>query len=93
MSTRRGVLCLRSCTINHGLSTQKATGLPSAGAETYVATRAISDADGLKPIGQYFGETHMTVAWVDAQAFFGISCRSGLGKTRHIETAGLWILD
>lgn len=30
---------------------------------------------------------------MDAQGTFGLSCQSGLGKARHIETAGLWILD
>lgn len=48
-------------------------------AELYIATRATSEAKGVKLVGQVFGGNFWVVACV--------------GKVRRIQTAGLWIQD
>ena len=92
-STSGGILCIGGCMIKHWSSTQKAIALSSAEAELYAATRALSEAKGLKSLGMDFGESLSIRAYVDAQATIGLSHRAGLGKARHIETAELWIQD
>lgn len=73
--------------IKHCSSTQKTIALSSAEAELYSATRASSEAQGLKCIGEDFGESLAIRAYVGAQATIGLSRHAGLGKARHIETA------
>lgn len=82
-----------SCTTKHWSSTQTGIALSPAQAELYAATRASNETKGLKSYGQDSGEILRLVPWVDAQAMFGLTFRSGLGKACHIERAEKWIQD
>lgn len=92
-SSSAGLLFIGQCTIKHVPVAQKAIVLSPAGAELHSATGAICEANGLKPLGGEVGEDFKTVAWVDAQTTVALSCRNGLDKARHPETAGLCIQD
>lgn len=70
-------------------STQKATAMSSAEAEVYVATRALAKAKGSISLATAFGEDPRITAHINAHATIGSSHMLGLGKDRHIETAGL----
>lgn len=67
-TTSGGVMCIGSCTLQHGSPTQATIALSSAEAELNSATRAMSEAKGLNSFGQCFGESLQIVAWVEAQA-------------------------
>lgn len=45
--------------------------------------------ESLNTFGPDYGEPLRIVAWVNAQDTFDLSCMSGLGKVRHIETPEL----
>lgn len=61
-----------NCTIKRRSSTKKAIVMSSAEAELYAATRAISEAIGLKSLGRGFRESVRIVRWADAQATIGL---------------------
>lgn len=67
-STSGGVLRVGSCTIKHWSSTQKAIALSSSEVELYAATRAISEAKGLRSLVRDLVESLRVLAWVGARS-------------------------
>lgn len=65
--------------------------MSSPEAELYAATRALSDAKGLKSSSMDVGEDPRIRANLDVQATAGLRHRAGLGKARDKETAELRI--
>lgn len=60
------------------------------GAELYAAARCSSEAKGLMSFAKDFAEQLRNLARGDAQATIGLSFRSGLRKSRHIENPEYW---
>ena len=71
--------------------TQSLIALSSGESELYATLRAAAEALGIISIMKDLGYTVSGEIWSDASAALGIINRTGLGKTRHIDTGLLWI--
>ena len=71
--------------------TQSLIALSSGESELYATLRAAAEALGTMAMMKDLGYQVSGEIWSDASAALGIIHRTGLGKTRHIDTGLLWI--
>ena len=71
--------------------TQSLIAFSSGESELYATLRAAAEALGLMSMMKDLGYNVKGEIWSDASAALGIIHRTGLGKTRHIDTSLLWI--
>ena len=72
-------------------TTQQVVALSSGEAELYAMLKGATQAKGIMSMFNDWGILNQCVVKSDATAALGISHRTGLGKTRHIEVQYLWI--
>ena len=90
-STTGGCLMLGKHILKGWGKTQALIALSSGESELYATLRAAAEALGIMSILKDLGYTVFGEIWSDASAALGIINRTGLGKTRHIDTGLLWI--
>ena len=71
--------------------TQSLVALSSGESELYATLRAAAEALGVMAMMKDMGYNVSGEIWSDASAALGIIHRTGLGKTRHIDTGLLWV--
>ena len=71
--------------------TQSLIALSSGESEFYASLKAAAETLGLIAVLKDLGWHLNGEVWGDANAALGIIQRTGLGKTRHIDTGLLWI--
>ena len=71
--------------------TQSLNAFSSGESELYATLRAAAEALGTMAMMKDLGCQVSGEIWSDASAALGIIHRTGLGKTRHIDTGLLWI--
>ena len=71
--------------------TQSLIALSSGESELYAMLKASAETLGMLAMFRDFGWNVSGEIWGDASAAMGIVSRTGLGKTRHIDTSLLWI--
>ena len=89
--TTGGVVTIGNHDVKSWSKTQALIALSSGESELYAALKASAETLGVISMLADFGLTMAGEIWGDAQATSGIINRSGLGKTRHIQTGLLWI--
>ena len=90
-STTGGVIKIGSHCVKGWSKTQALIAFSSGESEFYVALRASVETLGLLSMCKDLGWKLHGEVWGDANAALGIINRTGLGKTRHIQTGLLWI--
>ena len=90
-STIGGCVTLGKRIVKTWSKTQSLIALSSGEGELYAMIKASAESMGLLSMLKDFGWHVSREIWGDASAAIGIVKRSGLGKTRHIDTALLWI--
>ena len=91
MSTTGGCVTLGKHTLKTWSKTQSFIALSSGESELYAMIKASAESLGMLSMLKDFGWHVSGEIWGDASAAIGIVNRSGLGKTRLIDTALLWI--
>ena len=92
-STSGGAIMLGTHLLKHWSSTQSTIALSSGEAELYAMVKAATEAIGFRSLCADLGiqlEIHLHS---DSSAAIGMGGRTGVGKVRHLEVAGLWIQD
>ena len=79
--------------MKHWAVTQATVALSSGEAELYAMVRAAAEAIGFRSLCRDLGVEVRIHLHSDSSAAIGISGRSGIGRVRHLEVAGLWIQD
>ena len=91
-STTGGVLRVGSHTIKTFSKTQANIATSSAESEVTAMMKAASEALGLAGLMEDFGgQPEQIILNVDASAAMEIASREGVGRTRHIDVAILWL--
>ena len=93
-SVSGGLLTLAGATIKGWSNRQSSVAMSSAEAEYYAATKAMSEALGVKSLMHEMGwDVGPIEVRVDASAAIGMLSRRGLGKTKHIQVRYLWVQE
>ena len=90
-STTGGCIMVGTHAIKVWSKTQSLIALSSGESELYATLRAAAEALGVISMMRDMGYSVSGEIWSDASAALGIIHRTGLGKTRHIDTGLLWI--
>ena len=90
-STTGGCVMLGGHVLKGWSKTQSLIALSSGESELYATLRAAAEALGIMAMMKDMGYQVSGEIWSDASAALGIISRTGLGKTRHIDTSLLWI--
>ena len=90
-STTGGCVTMGKHTLKTWSKTQSLIALSSGESELYAMIKASAESLGMLSMLKDFGLHVSGEIWGDASAAIGMINRSGLGKTRHIETGLLWI--
>ena len=90
-STTGGAITFGKHTLKGWSKTQSLIALSSGESELYATLKASAETLGIISMMQDFGMKVSGEIWGDAQAALGIINRTGLGKTRHIQTGLLWV--
>ena len=90
-STTGGCITIGRHTIKGWSETQALVALSSGESELYAAIKAAAETLGIMSMMKDFNWKVAGQVYGDASAALGIINRTGLGKTRHIDTSLLWI--
>ena len=92
-STSGGCVMLGKHTLRSWSSTQSIVALSSGEAEYYAMLKGASVGAGLQAMADEVGIFAEIALYTDSKAASGITHRRGLGKTRHIQVAHLWLQE
>ena len=90
-STTGGCLMTGAHATKTWSKTQSLIALSSGEAALYATLKASAESLGVLSMLRDMGYTVSGEIWSDASAALGLINRTGLGKTRHIDTSVLWI--
>ena len=90
-STTGGCIKIGDHCVKGWSKTQTLVALSSGESEPYASLKASAETLGILSMLKDLGWDLHGEVWGDANAALGIINRSGLGKTRHIDTGLLWI--
>ena len=90
-STSGGTMRLGAHLVKSWSKDQGCVATSSGEAELYAATKAVSEALGLKSVLEDLGINVAIEIEIDAKATVGMVSRQGLGKMKHVEVHDLWI--
>ena len=79
--------------IKHWAKLQSGVALSSAEAELYACNKSATEVLGLKQLCWDLGDDKDVECRVDASACHSMLHRSGIGKTKHIQIADLWLQE
>ena len=92
-STSGGMLFVDGGLMKSWSSTQGPIALSSGEAELVALVKAATEGLAMLSLMADLGWTRRMRVWTDSAAAKAIASRSGLGKTRHIETKFLWVQE
>ena len=93
-SVSGGVATIAGAIVKSWSNRQASVALSSAEAEFYAATRAATEAIGIRTLMAEMGwGTEIAEIHMDAEAATGMMSRRGLGRTKHLDIRFLWVQE